>query len=705
MKKINELDYDELKAKLHNKNYIYKKGKKKYSNLVFSFDCETSSYFLINKKPIPYNYNLELEKLKDVKKQAELYIWQVSIDGVVYYGRQIKEIYKFFNRLSGIAEDVLLIFYIHNLGYDLAFLFNALGTNYWEIFAREPNKPIKAYNTFLGIEFRCSLMLTNMTLEKLAESRGFKAQKQVGLLDYLTLRTPYTYLTENELKYCEYDCLVIDELIRQEMKVYKSIYGIPLTQTGKVRRHIRGMFWKDEEYKNKLNLMIPKTYGEYKLLESVYCGGYTHSNYKNTNKILYNVKSQDITSSYPYCCTVYKYPMTQFRKGVKPFSEFTEKDKKRYCYIVDVSFKDLEAKTSNSFLSISKRRKKDDNDNDILTKNVIEDNGRIRHADFIRFNLCDVDFETVLRNYTCKYKINDYWIAEKGYLDYKLIKYILDLFKNKTQYKDVAGKEELYRESKEFINSVYGLFVTKFLIDGVIFEAGDFKSVKLSPEKGQEMIDNDLEKSHLLNWAWGVWCSAYARTRLWKMIEKIDENDMVYCDTDSLKYINWEKYEKIFKEEEKVVDAQIKEVCEYYKEEGLLPTMFKATTPKGKVCSLGYFTDEGIYTKFKTLGAKKYIYEDEKGELHITVAGLSKKAVKDLKSIEDFKIGKYFAPDVSGRTIATYNTNQDLNFAFPDGFMPVCKFGIAIFPTSYLLGIDDKHYKPLLESAGCLTDY
>ena len=98
MKKINELDYDELKAKLHNKNYIYKKGKKKYSNLVFSFDCETSSYFLINKKPIPYNYNLELEKLKDVKKQAELYIWQVSIDGVVYYGRQIKEIYKFFNR-------------------------------------------------------------------------------------------------------------------------------------------------------------------------------------------------------------------------------------------------------------------------------------------------------------------------------------------------------------------------------------------------------------------------------------------------------------------------------------------------------------------------------------------------------------------------------------------------------------------------------
>ena len=39
---------------------------------------------------------------------------------------------------------------------------------------------------------------------------------------------------------------------------------------------------------------------------------------------------------------------------------------------------------------------------------------------------------------------------------------------------------------------------------------------------------------------------------------------------------------------------------------------------------LGVWDYEGKYTKFKTLGAKRYLVE-ERGELHLTLAGLSKK--------------------------------------------------------------------------------
>lgn len=46
-------------------------------------------------------------------------------------------------------------------------------------------------------------------------------------------------------------------------------------------------------------------------------------------------------------------------------------------------------------------------------------------------------------------------------------------------------------------------------------------------------------------------------------------------------------------------------------------------TKDGKVKLLGVWDYEGTYKRFKTLGAKRYIYETEKG-LNITIAGTGK---------------------------------------------------------------------------------
>ena len=53
--------------------------------------------------------------------------------------------------------------YVHNLAYEFQFLRDIC--TFKEVFARTPRKPIKCYADNLGIEFRCSYLLTNQSLK------------------------------------------------------------------------------------------------------------------------------------------------------------------------------------------------------------------------------------------------------------------------------------------------------------------------------------------------------------------------------------------------------------------------------------------------------------------------------------------------------------------------------------------------------------
>ena len=84
-------------------------------------------------------------------------------------------------------------------------------------------------------------------------------------------------------------------------------------------------------------------------------------------------------------------------------------------------------------------------------------------------------------------------------------------------------------------------------------------------------------------------------------------------------------------------------------------------TIEGKEKILGTYELEGIYKKFKTLGAKRYLYEDENNDIHITVAGMNKKTgLKYLKQrygkniFDAFKDGLVIPSGYSGRLIHTY---------------------------------------------------
>ena len=707
-----------IKDKTNDKyDYVY------YSDTIFTLDIETTSYFITEDNQIMmFDKSFDNEFYKTTKKQALMYIWMMGIDDVVVYGRTGEQLKEFINLLNQkmIINNIVVkkIIYVHNLGFDFYFLQNWLGTH-WDVFAREPNKPITAKDEH--IEFRCSYFLTNMSLDNFAKNYKLKVQKQIGSLDYNIFRTPLTPLTKTELSYCEYDIKVLYEIIKYHKNIYKDLTTIPLTQTGKIRKQVNALFYKDKAHHKMIKNAAPANFEEFEQLCQVYSGGYTHANMLNANKILIDIVSQDISSSYPYECVTKKFPMYAFAKAMT--NNLKEIDKEKYAFIVDFVVNDLKSKSSNTFLSISKafthpqETERQMISNIMIEQNVSEeeaiiiykksmsknyqivngvfDNGRLVSCDSCRYILTDVDFKIFCNAYEWgKIKILNIYISEKDYLPVKLIKYILKLYNNKTQLK---GKDEFavkYQEIKQFLNGIYGMFVTKILQDEIIYSDGVMKKEVFESEteavvKANERLDKYNKNFNNLNFAWGVWVSAYARQHLWRNILKLGDS-VVYTDTDSIKCILTEKTKEVFKEDEQIVLKEIDAVCQHYEKDGLTKEMF---SPLNK--TIGLFEYEGEYNQFKTLGAKKYAYLDDDNNVHITVSGVNKKSgAKSLQSLEEFEPNHFFDYDAAGKTESYYLHEQE-EVIFADGWHETARFGVCIKPTTYLLDIT-KEYENIL---------
>lgn len=115
----------------------------------------------------------------------------------------------------------------------------------------------------------------------------------------------------------------------------------------------------------------------------------------------------------------------------------------------------------------------------------------------------------------------------------------MELYKKKTELKNVAGKEVEYLVSKENINSCYGMCVTDICRDESIYNENDEWLTEL---KSEEDIEKALRKYNnskrrFLCYQWGIWVTAYARRNLFSGIKEFGY-DYIYSDTDSLKVMN-----------------------------------------------------------------------------------------------------------------------------------------------------------------------
>lgn len=644
---------------------------------IMCFDIETSSGFLHKDSETLEPYLGKSKKYyEDCKKFSICYVWQFSVNDNVFWGRTLEDFKDFLQELE-YYEPHKKIVYIHNFSFEFQFLINVLQFDY--VFARQARKPLFAeWSTY---QFRCSYFLTNMSLAVWADQRKLRVKKLVGNLDYTVLRTPKTVLTDKELAYCFNDILVMYFGLLQYKEKYGHIIDIPFTQTGEVRKEVIDRMNVNSEYKYRKRCikLIPETIEDYKLLCDCFMGGYTHSNAVHTNIVLDNVRSKDISSSYPTVMCLEKYPMTYFEETVPCDDYFNNDD---YSYIITFDVEHLHSKRWNTWLSFSKCSK---------IKGYSLDNGRVLKADYVQLSLTNIDYEMFKLCYDFNnLNIIDFRISSNDYLSPTFVKYILELYGNKTTLKGIEEKEPLYMKSKQYINSMYGMMVTKNITDTIEFEEDRWKKELLNENSFYTKIASEKKKLSKTFGAFqfGVWVTAYARRNLWQGILALDYN-VAYCDTDSIKFIDCDS--NFFNEYNKRIEERENERADML---GIPREKFCPKDRNGVPHRLGIFDDDGQYKKFKTLGAKKYCYVDNDDKLHMTVSGVRKSAVSQLHDIEDFKDGSVFDVEHAQKLIMSYVDDMPpivWNKGQYDEFYSNYQYGICAQPTTYSLGITDDY--------------
>lgn len=565
-------------------------GRTRYYNDVLTFDTETTS------------------TIQNDIKLGYCYIWQICIAGVCYYGRYLEEFRELLHRLSEVltlSDERRILIYVHNLDFDFQFIRKYF--TFSDVFARSERKPIYAV-TDNGIEFRCSYLLTGLSLAKLPEQiPGYDLKKMVGDLDYSKIRHSETVLTAAEMLYCERDVKILyDYMQTEKQKNRNNVAKIPLTQTGYVRRECKKRLSKNKNqwftYLNRIKNAYPTT-ELYTLLVKAYQGGYTHANALYTGVVLDNVKSIDFASSYPSVMVCKKFPW-KFRKIDIQSKTMFYRLIKRYACVFEIGFYNIRARTSTTTISTSKCE---------FVDNVRSDNGRVYTADFILTYMTELDFATTLEFYEFdEFEIGLFYYAKYETLPREIIEVVLKAYENKTALKGIEGKEDEYAAAKRLINGIYGMTVTAPVSDTISYVNDEWSSTP--PDMTTALLD-DMDKAYLL-YQWGVWVAAHARRNLLHTVYQLGDA-VVYCDTDSIKYIDNGAVDNIVNDYN---DKQRSIICGISARYGYnIPK-----SPDGISRYLGVFEPDGVYTQFKTLGAKRYIAIED-GKFKITIAGLNKK--------------------------------------------------------------------------------
>lgn len=649
-------------------------------DVVTAFDIETTTI------------HLPLVAGQKQNSHAFMYVWQFQLDDVTIMGRTWEECFSLFKSLAdaclviqreqGLATIPLLIIWVHNLAYEFTFLSGIYPFVNDECFFRDVRKPIYC-RMYECLEFRCSYIQTNMSLSHLTKQMKVEEKLSGQKYNYNKIRYPSTPLSEYEKAYCARDVQSLVECMRVKMRNDgDTLQTIPLTSTGYVRRDCIAAI--APLYMNIKDILPSEP--EYRLLRKAFRGGNTHASRKSSGKILRNVYSYDMSSCYPAQQLTKKFPMSpwKFIDDRNVYNRVEMMIGLGYAVVGLYQFRKLRLKrrVTIPYLSLARTQ----------SYGFMLDNGRILEADYCEVALTEVDMQIVLNQYTFDaVQIDSAMVAQKHYLPDEYREVIKRYYRNKTMLKGTTDPEELYQyaKSKEKLNGIYGMSAQDPIHADIKYEDGfyirsDYDSVEV--EK--------VLKSAKFPYSWGVYTTAYARAALQEAIDIADQN-MVYCDTDSVKVTGKLDLNTLNKKRQKLAEDQ-----------GAY-----ADDPNGNRHYMGVFELDGIYDRFVTCGAKRYAYEAN-GHLSITVSGVSKAvneetgvpfAVEELKCLENFKEG--FIWSKAAGTMAVYNDDDNFDLV-DDETGEIIHIGknVALIPTTYEMTYA-QDYKRLLKDIDLYGDY
>lgn len=582
---------------------------KRYFDVPACFDIETSSFVHFG------------------NKYATMYMWSFCLNGSTILGRtwkDWKDTLKFLEEHLDLKR-VKLIIYVHNLGYEFQFMRGWF--NWDEVFAVKERRPVHA-SLPEGIEFKCSYILSNYALAYIGAKllRKYPVQKAVGDLDYSKIRHSGTGLTQEEIWYSVKDVQVVCSYIQEKIEHEGGINNIPLTNTGYVRRYCREFcftqYQQDPDVAKKLSAQYHERMAslcvtsqcEYDQLHQAFAGGFTHTGIFHSGKVRYDVGSADLASSYPAVMVMKKFPMSRgtFIGNVSK-DEVEMLISKGFCVLFTVRLYGVNPKfIYENYISYSRCT-------DISPEAVVN-NGRVASAEYLQVTVTEQDWDVIKQCY--EWDKAEFYSVRYYYADYlprPFILSILKLYANKTSLKGVEGKETEYMVSKNMINSAYGMSVTNIIRD--LYE--------YSNDEGWFTEDADIDDqlrsynnnhNRFLFYAWGVWVTAHARHNLWDAIFEFGP-DYIYADTDSIKGVNFNKHKNFFMFYNNRIEVLINRMCKIM---NINPSLCHPKTKKGQPKPIGIWEIEEAYVRFKAIGAKRYMFEHEKGDLWFTVSGVNK---------------------------------------------------------------------------------
>lgn len=711
--KGNQLNDNLLKKEVRVKG----KGKQKiyYYDLPIAFDIETSSFKINGEK-----YSLA-------------YMWMMKIMGICVYGRRLEEFVEFMN---DIAEGIGLehgkkhiIIYVHFLGFEFQFIRKYFKWDEKRVICNSARSVITAC-TDTGIEFRCSYMLSGVSLEQLAKELTEKRMRKSKDLDYSLIRHYKTPLTKKEMKYCELDVKILYQYVYEKMKYHHGILNIPLTKTGYPRKSLRkrytGYGYDSDNYRKAmkdLNLEVD----EYEDSKSAFMGGFTFSGMQARGRVVSNVVSYDINSAYPYIMFTGYYPISNATVINSPSMEQVRDLVKDKCVLLEVNIRGVKPK--NPYLVYLMRHKLNIAGVCADTQPLFFENRLVSSGSnqWIKCTLTEIDFEQVLNLYSIdQLYISRATVFERKKLPRDMIMCLLEAYKNKTELKDVIGSELEYQLLKTILNAYFGMNVTDPCKIRDIYDTEDHLWKRCYGEGTEYETRDDYIKKKLTEYnmrnvktLWypiGVWICAQARRVLLNFLKSMGHL-YIYSDTDcgKVKMLNGRPDQYIISQLNLRVLKELKQACDYY---GISMEMVSPEDTNKKVRILGMWEQDAVYKVFKTLGPKRYMSvnfskkEDVKiltddevekvlnskpkmNDLHTTVSGASpknlpRKFVKECKTYKEcfnrFRYGLHVEEEYTGKQVHTY-IDEEQEGVVTDYRGTECAFhtlsGIYLEPASY----------------------
>ena len=636
----------------HGKNESRNQRKNDYLNCIMTLDIETTRL--------------------DYIKQSILYIWQVCLNGHSVIGRSLPELKIFLDKLCLYSDNrTKIMCFIHNLSFEFHHLRQII--HFEEVFSVDKRRPVKAL--YKNIEFRCSYILTNSSLD--AFLKKMKVETLKTSMDYTKLRYSWSKLNAKETQYCLHDVIGLYEGIKKQLEIEgDTLYTIPLTSTGYTRRDVKKAYYK-ESRKKKFQDAIP-SYEVFEELREAFRGGNTHANRWISGKLIEScdyglIHSWDRASSYPDVLLKQNYPWKFEKADISvDYAISLGKAVLFRAILTDVKLKNRF--DGCPYIPVSKCRN--------LSIVRVEDNGRILSADSLTITLTDQDYLIIRDQYSFNMETFDVYISDYEPLPGQIKKVILKYFYGKCTLKGDESTENEYMKFKNRFNAVYGLMVqspAKLNIDYLEDSENIFDYRK--DETLEEIYYKNCKKI-FLQYAWGVWCTTWARVELQKIIKIVQNTPdamFLYTDTDSVKFtgeVDFSDYNKLHTQLSKECGAYAKDI-------------------KGNTHFIGVLEQESDMLNFCTHGAKKYAYTDTSGKLHLTCAGVNKKkGAEELYSINWFKDGFIFG-EAAGLE-AKYNDFPNINHITINGHYQKIYSNIYLSDSTYTLSKTGK-YKELLD--------